>query len=238
MYERVVPLLARSHRAVAMDTPGFGLSDPPAAPPGDMRHYARAAIGLLDGLEMSNASVVAVRTGASIAIELATTVPQRIDKLILTGLVAIATEDERGATLAAPSREAVPWSVDGHGEFLNSHVLSWVRYFAREDDGEQYLRELIAKLQAGPNFAWAYEAVVNYDAWDRLPRLVQPTLFLNPVGDPGYEDAKVYQRRVPRSRYVEMPGEAPRTPGWAGAPAAYPDQYAAAILEFLRNPSV
>jgi pimeloyl-ACP methyl ester carboxylesterase len=237
-YARIQPLLAQEYRVIAMDTPGFGLSDPPPASPKGMGHYGAAAVGLLDALGIASTKIASVRTGASVAVELATEASDRVEALVFTGLVAIPTAEEREAKLREPSREAGPWPIDAQGEFLNEdgHVRRWVRNFAREDDPDQYLRELIAVLQAGPNFYWAYEAVVRYDAWDRLPTITQPALFLNPIGDPGFENAKTYQPRVPRSRYLELPGIEWRTPGWAWSPPAHPEAYARAVLDFFREP--
>src|SRR5262249_28792485 len=159
---RVLPLLAaRGFRAVAMDTPGFGLSDPPPGPPQDMTWYSSAAVGLLDSLGIRRTHLVGLRTGASIAVDLAAVHPERVSRVVLTGLFALDSDEARQHWLTDGPVQR--WELDGRGEFLQSHLLDWLRHFTKETDAEQFLQELIAALQAGPNYWWAYESVVRFD---------------------------------------------------------------------------
>jgi pimeloyl-ACP methyl ester carboxylesterase len=232
-FGRVMPLLAdRGYRGIAMDTPGFGMSDPPPGPPQNMGHYARAALGVLDHLRVERANVAGMRTGASIAIELAASRPDRVDKLVLTGLLAMDNDEERHQWLTeGPVKR---WNPDGAGHFIDSHIRNWVRYFARENDAELYLVELIAALQAGPNFWWAYEAVVKFDAYRRLEAVECPILFLNPIGDPQYDTMRRGYERAPGALYREMPGPAADTAGWVGVLTQYQREYVDAVADFLR----
>jgi len=51
-FEQAMPLLAKAGlRAIAVDTPGFGMSDLPTVPP-DIAGYADAFLSVLDGLEI------------------------------------------------------------------------------------------------------------------------------------------------------------------------------------------
>ena len=45
MYARAMPLLAANYRAIAIDTPGFGMSDPPSSSQDIIEHYADAVAG-------------------------------------------------------------------------------------------------------------------------------------------------------------------------------------------------
>src|SRR5580765_2501949 len=76
-----LPLLARELRVVAMDTPGFGMSDRPAERPPDMSWYARRVVDLLDGLGVERAHLFGHHTGATIALETAAQHPDRIGKV-------------------------------------------------------------------------------------------------------------------------------------------------------------
>jgi pimeloyl-ACP methyl ester carboxylesterase len=231
-FRHVLPLLAeRGFRAIAMDTPGFGLSDPPPGPEAGIPHYAAAALGLLDDLGLERAHLAGLRTGASIALELAANHPERVDRVVLTGLLAMRSEEERQHWLTdGPAKH---WEPDGRGEFLDTTVRDWIAYFAAEDDGEGYLLELIAALQAGPRFWWAYEAVVRLDAYERLRRLTRPTLFLNPTEDSQYESMRSAYEQAPSAEYREFPGVGTEPRGWVAVVARRPREYADAVAGFL-----
>src|SRR5262249_54824673 len=49
MYCRVLPLLGQRYRAIAIDTPGFGMSDPPPPDVG-INFYAQAFLDAMDSL--------------------------------------------------------------------------------------------------------------------------------------------------------------------------------------------
>src|SRR4051794_27938897 len=77
MYERAAGFLADRFRVVAMDTPGFGMSDRLPGRP-DMAGYARVAGELLGRLGVARAGVAGFHTGAGIGIELAATRPDLV----------------------------------------------------------------------------------------------------------------------------------------------------------------
>lgn len=234
MYRKLMPILARAgYRAIAMDTPGFGQS---ASLPGlpDMESYGQAAAELLEGLGVERAHVVGVRTGASVAVELAARHPERVDRLVVCALVALRSDEERAAVAGKPRRYA--WEPDGRGEFVRSGpVLDWVRHFAHEDDGDQYLWELIGALQSGPRYWQAYDAVVAHDAYARLAEIRSPILFLNPLHDGQFELMQAAHGAVPGSQYVEMEGIEPDQAGKAAVVAIYPERFAELVTGFLRG---
>ena len=231
-FSRVLPILGKRFRTIAVDSPGFGASDGPSEIPGGMDYYARAMLGVMDSLALDRAHVIGVRTGASIALELAANHPERVDKLALCTALFIETDDDRRywqEEFSAPKM----WEADGRGDFLDDHVLEWVSYFVREDDPEQYLRELIAALQAGPNYWFAYRSVVAHDAYALLPKIRAPLLFVNVPEDNQYDLTKRAHEATARSEYVELPSVNPDKPGWVGFPTQYPEELAAALLDFL-----
>lgn len=92
-FDAVMPLLAKAgFQAVAVDTPGFGLSDLP--PEGTGIHgFADAMLAVLDHMGWAKADVVGHHTGASIAAALAARHPDRVGRTVLNGL-ALLTEAE------------------------------------------------------------------------------------------------------------------------------------------------
>ncbi|MCX8005701.1 MAG: alpha/beta hydrolase [Burkholderiaceae bacterium] len=84
----VLPQLARSHRVLALDLPGFGYSD---RPPGKYspRNYARVLAHLLARHARAPALVVGHSMGAAVALRLAADHPQHVRKLVLINAAGI-----------------------------------------------------------------------------------------------------------------------------------------------------
>jgi pimeloyl-ACP methyl ester carboxylesterase len=69
-YAAVLPLVGARRRAIAVDTAGFGASDPVAGS-ASIEAWAAATLQLLDALALARAHVVGHHTGGVIAVELA-----------------------------------------------------------------------------------------------------------------------------------------------------------------------
>ena len=221
MFARCIPILARDFRVIAIDTPGFGLSDAPPHQP-DIGYYARALEATLEGLEVERANLVGYHTGATIALELATRYPWRVKKLVLAAILAPETSEQRAEWAELLLK---PWEPDGKGAFLD-HVRWWLGQYLSGTDGEAYLAELTGALQAGPNYWWAPRAVIDYDTFARLQDVEQPTLFLTPSVDNLADDTKRAYEAMTQSRYVEVPGN-------DAAPWEFPDEFCRAVLDFI-----
>jgi pimeloyl-ACP methyl ester carboxylesterase len=81
-WNAVVPALAKNHRVIALDLKGFGWS---GRPEGDYSPRAQAELvfALLEQRGVEKAAVVAHSWGASVALEMALTHPERVTKLAL-----------------------------------------------------------------------------------------------------------------------------------------------------------
>jgi pimeloyl-ACP methyl ester carboxylesterase len=77
----VLPELARSHDVVALDLPGFGLSDQPADL--SFARLVRATLGAMDELGLERASLAGNSLGGAVAIAIAAEHPERVEKLVL-----------------------------------------------------------------------------------------------------------------------------------------------------------
>ena len=163
MWKRTLPLFAERYRTVALDTPGYGMSDPLPERPREMAPYGRALVGLLDGLGIDRASVVGHHTGASVALEAATEEPGRVNRLVLAGLVAPASEAERDELRAWIK----PYELDIDGNYVEERFVRGFREWGLHDP-DHFHTELVWHLRAGPDYWWAYEAVFAYDALERV----------------------------------------------------------------------
>ncbi|MES1928484.1 poly(3-hydroxyalkanoate) depolymerase [Salinisphaera dokdonensis CL-ES53] len=75
-------MVARGYQVIAFDLPGAGASKP-LFPPRRMRGLARIAVGVLDALEIGQASVLGVSFGGAVAQEVGHVAPERVRRLIL-----------------------------------------------------------------------------------------------------------------------------------------------------------
>jgi pimeloyl-ACP methyl ester carboxylesterase len=231
MWERLMHVFPDGYRLIALDTPGFGCSDPPPAPPTDgVAWYAARVVEAMDALGLEEASVVGHHTGAMIATEVAASYPVRVDKLVLIGVLAFRTHLQRHWWLSQVKR----WEPDSTGAFLESSALPFARAVVTRDDPQQFLDCLVAYLQAGPNYWWAYDAVFSYDSLSRACAIQAPTLLL--VGEAEFPDmvemtadlAGVIRRSVFRTI----------ADGTTEMAVEQPDVLADVIAAFLRNPDV
>jgi pimeloyl-ACP methyl ester carboxylesterase len=84
-FRQLAPLLAAANfRTIALDTPGYGNSDPL---PGrvSIESMAQGVVDLLDALELPRAHVLGLHTGNKIAAALAAQWPDRVDRVVLAG---------------------------------------------------------------------------------------------------------------------------------------------------------
>ena len=78
-----LPVLAEHFRCLALEFPGFGVSDPTAEHP--MRAAAPAVARFLDGLGIGQADIIGNSMGGIIAAHVASTHPDRVRRLVTIG---------------------------------------------------------------------------------------------------------------------------------------------------------
>src|SRR5258707_8558438 len=83
-YREVLPLLGAHYRAIAMDTVGFGDSQPLPTGADSIEAWAEAAHEVLAALGHGRAVVAGHHTGAAIAVEMAASRPEPVEALVLS----------------------------------------------------------------------------------------------------------------------------------------------------------
>lgn len=86
MVGQLQALADAGHRAIALDTPGYGQSDPLPAPPQSLTDYARAFLAGIDsmgGIDTTRFALYGTATGAQLALALARLAPERVSRLVL-----------------------------------------------------------------------------------------------------------------------------------------------------------
>jgi len=226
-----IPALARSNRVIAMDPRGAGRTSAPDKPY-SIAGMAEDIAQLMDALEIAKASVVGLSLGGSIALDLASAHPDRIENLVLIGATARPDGRQR---LIAHGLIAVRRSSLSGGEAALL-LAPWVGSSALLADTPR-LKQAIGNFANDPyptpdhSYVRQAQALLDYDATDRLAAIEHPTLVLA-----GEEDILVapangaaIAEAMPNATLRELPG------GHMGM-AEYTQEYTAAILQFLAAP--
>ncbi|HXV92073.1 MAG TPA: alpha/beta hydrolase [Pseudonocardia sp.] len=179
-YAELAPLLAAAGlRTVALDTPGFGASDPP--PAHTIGDYAAGVLGALDTLGLDRFAVLGHHTGGVIAVEVAALAPRRVSALVLssTPYVDAATREHRRGRASIDAVE-----VAGDGGHLTALWNARAPHYppGRPDLLERFVRDALA---AGPVAREAGHAAVGaFRMEERVPLVRCPVLCLGADADP------------------------------------------------------
>ena len=93
-----------THRCLALDLPGFGVSEMPAEPI-SIQGYAKTVDAMCDALGVECVSVVGNSMGGFIGAELALSFDTRVDRLVLVSAAGLSTEHvARGAVRVVLAR--------------------------------------------------------------------------------------------------------------------------------------
>lgn len=228
-YEAVYPLLAaRGIRAIGIDMPGFGCSDPTPFVPA-IEDYAKAVPSVLDALGISAASILGHHTGALVATEVALQFPERIKRVVLNGPLPL-QDAEREQWLEFCRREEIAFRESSDGSHLVK--LFAMRYqFARDSvpvgTVTRYIVETLGGL--GP-FWYGHHAAFRYDHAKTLRLLKHPTMILTNTGDQIYEHAKLAHQIRPDFGFVALDG------GGIDVVDQLPVAWADAVAEFVLRP--
>jgi 2-hydroxy-6-oxo-octa-2,4-dienoate hydrolase len=166
-----IPDLAQRLRVIAPDLAGFGFSERPADGRYDLDRWVGQAVGLLDALGLEKASVVGNSFGGAVALRLAATHPDRVDRLVLMGSVGVpfAITDGLDAVWGyQPSVENMRRLLDifAFDPALATDELAEVRYRASTEPGVQ---ESFAAMFPAPRQRWVDAMVTPDEALGALP---------------------------------------------------------------------
>lgn len=222
-YREVLPLLGLRYRAIAMDTAGFGESDPTAQPP-SIETWAAVAAQLLDALKLPWVHVVGHHTGGVIAVELAARHADRVRSLVLSS-TPYTDEPFRRARAERPPIDAVQESADG------AHLAQLWRnrqHFYPEGRPELLQAFVRDALKVTGDVEAGHRAVAAYRMEDRIAAVHQPTLVVRATDDPfAAPHAQHWRQHLPQARVVDIEG------GMVPLPDQLPQAFARTVLRFL-----
>ncbi len=184
---------------IALDTPGYGASDPPPGPI-DMAGYADALTDSVERLAKSPVDVLGYHTGAYIAAEACLRRPDLFRCLIMIGVPYFHGPDRAlwQARLAAP--QWLGEALTQFGERWDSLVANRPRQLSLARGFENFVDE----LRAYPKGSWAHMALFAYDDQRRLGDLRLPVLIVNYPGHLA-EGSRKAGSRIPTATIIEAP---------------------------------
>jgi len=222
-YRAVLPLIGSRYRAIAMDTAGFGDSEPLPGP-ASIEAWAAAALHLLDVLGIHRTHVVGHHTGGVIAVELAARHPQRVAALVLSS-TPYTDAAFRQARAERPPIDEVEPSADG------SHLAAlWRKRQAFYPAGRPDLLQafVLDAMKVQGDVEGGHRAVARYRMEECIARVRQPTLLLRAQEDPfAAPHAQELQERLPQACIVDF------AQGMVPLPDQLPEAFARAVLDFL-----
>lgn len=200
VFREVLPLLGQRYRALALDMLGFGMSSKPAEEPG-LASYVGAVIGALDALGIGRFALFGYLTGATLALDVAATVPDRVERLILSSCPDFNEDVKERWVARGVKNEELP---DG-----NHLRRLWIGYAEGAYRGwgttAQVQRAVIDTVLCGPQQAhFAHLAVAEQDTRARVPLVTAPTLLLYSTNGTFAARQPALQALFQRAEHVEM----------------------------------
>jgi pimeloyl-ACP methyl ester carboxylesterase len=230
-----IPRAAQERRVIALDLPGFGLSEMPQHEI-SISNYARSVEALCQHLGLEKIALVGNSMGGFVSSEVAIRYPARVDRLVLVSAAGISSANVYRAPVLLVGRVAA---------VMTAYSAARHRQMARRPVGRHMALSLVArhpsrlaadlawegliKGAGKPGFQDALRANLVYDFRDRLPEIACPTLIIWGENDAviSVQDAGEFERLIPDSRKLVMKdtGHVPM----AERPAAFND----VLMEFV-----
>ena len=222
----VIPTFAaKNFEVFAMDTIGYGDSYRPEKAP-SVKDFGDAAVEFLDAVGVDRAHVVGHHTGSIIAIEIASSHPERLRRLVLSAAPYV-DEERRREIRTRPPVDRVEVRDDG------SHLTQLWQLrmgFYPKNRPDLLTRFVIDALRAGSSVEAGHLAVSSYPVPERLPLIRAPTLVMCGTEDPFcYPDLRKIAGGIKGSRVVEVEG------GRVPLVDQMPEVFSRLVIDFLRS---
>lgn len=221
IYETFLGDMGQDRLAIAVDTPGFGDSDPPPSVP-SIADYAQAMGDVLDVLDLGTVDLIGYHTGSMIGVELARQRPAQVRRVIMIS-APLFTQSE----LAELRAHFAPVQLTADGSHLVAPWAEHVRWAMPGWTLDHVATQFPDALRRPAISWWGHNAAFTYPLADKLPGVQQPLLVLNPE-----DDLHVQTRRA---NGLMSNGQFKELPGWGHGFLDIHSQEAADIVrDFLR----
>lgn len=221
-FHRAAPLLAAGGlEVIALDTPGYGLSDPPPSRP-TIEAYADNVACALKELGLTDVTILGHHTGALIAASM-TAQTGLVERLILDNAPCY-TPEERAQRQALPHLTHPP--VEGGAHFAQR--WAFLRGLVDPDMTDASLHLAVSTYYSNtPDADHGHAAAYDWDLESALPMIRARTLVLSSRGDPIHlHAARITAHRPDWKAAQLMTGSA--------SVLEHPKDWTRAVLDFLR----
>lgn len=207
---------AQDFTVIALDTPGYGWSDPLPLQQPEIADFAHAVVDFLDALEIERAGVYGTHTGAMIAAELAVNHSGRVTAVVLDGYVVLGA-DERADLLSHYFAAPEPQPDGSHWPWYWARIRDQMLFFPwyRKEPATRMRFDLpsaadlqpmlLDLLRAHDNGRPAYAAAFRYDSVGRAEQFIAPTWLLNYAADAIADHPARLARLAPVARREMLP---------------------------------
>lgn len=219
------PLAARGLRPIAIDMPGFGMSDATPSIP-TVADFSRAVMPVLDALGVDRAVVGGHHTGSMVATETALQHPARVAAVIMGGTM-VMPDEQRFAMrddFAEREKRFVPLPSAAHMAQLYDTRAGFAGDTVSVERINDYVTQ--AMVARGP-YWYGHHAAFGYDHIAAIRALAVPALILTNTGDMIHDAAVTARALRPDFAYAEIQG------GGIDIVDQEPQQWADAIADFV-----
>jgi 3-oxoadipate enol-lactonase len=204
LFDPQIAEFARTHRVIRYDLRGHGGSEVVPGPC-TMADLAGDVLALLGSRAVQRFSYAGVSIGGAIGLQLALTVPDRLEELAIIASAAQFADPPSWAVRARQVRE------QGTEILVPSRTGTW--FTAEWAEKEPAAAErLLTMLRATPaeGYATCCEAIGAYDVRDRLGDIPAPTLVVAGTEDPAttVDMVRLLADGIPDSEFLAVPGAA------------------------------
>lgn len=198
-------LVARGIRPIAIDCPGFGMSDPTPFVP-HIEQWACVVPTVLEHLGVQSAVHYGHHTGALVVTEVEQQFPQCVEKLVLGGVLILSEAERKFFDGIVEDEKHMRHKADG-SHLVEAFKLRYDMYGKTpEPDPELITRYTVERFMGLGPFWHGHHAAFAYDHAAAFMKIQRPTLILTNTGDQIYENAKVAHSMRPDFAFVEIPG--------------------------------
>lgn len=222
MFEKFAAAYSGPEPIYALDTPGFGGSFDPEGMP-TMADYATMLRDAIKALGFNKVHLFGHHTGASLAIEIATSDPELVSSLMMIGPVVLTAEERQAFGGVYPQ----PFELKADGSHLQT-MWDYVESIGGNSSLELHHREMVDTARAWEGHIKVYSKIWDQDFSALYEKVSVPMLIMCAQKDilwPMFERAKEMR---PDATAVEIPGS-------NFQPDEAPAEVADAVKEYVAN---